>query len=213
LRMPSSSSARKARSASPAPNSTKKKEGSSKASSAPKTPQPKSATPASGKKRNTKKSEAKSPKESEQMIEYFDKFVQEMDADTSALHNVLRVQYVQCYAMALMNLASSFSPAVKPLPMLAGSSNLTQAVMGSLGLAQAFSLTAAAQTTYSGMKKALQYNMMFHLIFAFVVIVHQDPKIELNIPAVVAMSCVNVGLNMWACYFRESNVEVEEDEK
>jgi len=146
-----------------------------------------------------------------ELQEYFEQFLFEMLVDSSALHNVLRIQYLQCYAMGIMCLASSFSSAVKPLPMLTGTSNLAQGLTGCLGLAQAFSLTAAAQTTYSGMKKALQYNMFFHLLFAFITIVHQDPKIEMNIQIVVLISCLNVGLNMWACYFHEPKTELMDD--
>jgi hypothetical protein len=143
--------------------------------------------------------------------EYFNQFLLDMLTDSSALHNVLRLQYLQCYCMGLVLLASSFSAAFTPLPMFVGSSNLVQAVSGCLGLAQAFSLTAAAQTSYSGMKKALQYNMVFHLLFAFVVIVHQDPKVQMNIQIIVAVCCLNVGLNMWACYFRETTVDIDEE--
>ena len=143
--------------------------------------------------------------------EYFNLFLLDMLADSSALHNVLRVQYLQCYVMGLILLASSFTPAVTPLPMFVGASNLVQGVAGCLGLAQAFSLTAAAQTSYSAMKKALQYNMFFHLLFAFIVIVHQDPKVQMNTQLVVAVSCSNVGINMWACYFRETTIDITEE--
>ena len=128
--------------------------------------------------------------------------VQDVMLDSTALHNVLRVQYVQMYAIGFALLASAFSSNVTVFPLFANATSLHRAVVGCLYLAQAFSLTAVAQSSFSAMKKTLQYNMFFHLLFALVVIVKEDPSHDIGVPILTFVSTLNVGLNLWACYFR-----------
>lgn len=230
-----SSSSKKSRSVSPGPSKSATSEKKPKATPGGKTKE-KTATPRSSKKATSASSEKKvrgRPKSqgeddgeeistmiiTEELENLFNLFLVDMLSDSSALQNVIRVQYIQCYIFGIALIASCLFPANVPvLPFYKGSSELAQGVTGCLGLAQAFSLTAAAQTGYSSMKKALQYNMFFHFAFAFIVIVKADklePEFLQRVPYflhyVVGTSVLNIALNMWACYFREVSDELEED--
>lgn len=142
----------------------------------------------------------------------FENFLTEELSDTTVLHNILRVQYFQCYSMAIHLLLSSFGK-VEPLPWFAGTRPLVRGITGCIGLSQGFSLTAAAQTTHTPMKKSLQYNMLFHMLFAFIVIVHNDPEVVNGLQFPVGFSILNVALNMWACYFHEVPNPVEDEDE
>jgi hypothetical protein len=226
-------SSKKSRSVSPGPSKSSEKK--TKATTTPKTKE-KTATPRSTKKAavsSEKKVRGRPKKQSgeedgeeistmiitEELENLFNLFLVDMLSDSTALQNVIRIQYVQCYFFAIALLASCLFPASVPvMAFYKGASELALGVTGCLGLAQAFSLTAAAQTGYSAMKKALQYNMFFHFAFAFIVIVKADkldPQIIQDVPyflhAVVGSSVLNIALNMWACYFREVSDELEEE--
>ena len=140
-------------------------------------------------------------------------FVQDTFMDITGVHNVIRIQYIQMYALGLALMGSAFSPALSTIPLFAGTSELIQAVAGAFCFAQAFSLTAAAQTSFSPMKKTLQYNMVFHMLFALAVILKHDSKFDANhVQILVGVSLVNVSLNMWACYFRKNELSIEDEE-
>ena len=149
--------------------------------------------------------------------------------DTTVLHNIIRFQYIQCYACGIYCLLAAFEKLDKQYAF-AEVNNLALGITGCLGLAQAFSLTAAAQTSHSPMKKTLQYNMIFHLLFAFVVMVlyedkgsgkgqsstepntENDKKAGSWLQIAVMAEVINVAVNMWGCYFHEVPNPVEDEE-
>jgi len=139
--------------------------------------------------------------------------VQDMMKDTTGVHNVVRVQYIQMYARGLALIASAFSTQVPQMPYFGKTSDTVRLLAGAFCLAQAFTLTAVAQASFSAMKKSLQYDMFFHMLLAFFVIVKPDASVEPNIQmAIVGLSCLNIALNMWACYYRNNELPEEDDE-
>lgn len=131
--------------------------------------------------------------------------------DERGVHNVIRVQYLQMYAVGLALIGSAFSPQIAVIPLFAGASELIRAIIGALCLAQAFSLTAVAQTTFTPMKKTLQYGMVFEMLFAFLVIVKRG-DLDARLVQGVAASCLfNIALSMWVVYFRKNDIEDKDE--
>ncbi|KAH9253631.1 hypothetical protein BASA81_008467 [Batrachochytrium salamandrivorans] len=141
--------------------------------------------------------------------------------DTTVKRKVIRLQYVQAYALGFAMLFSSFDPKGASFfqSFFHGTSGLVQAFCGVLALAQAFSLTAIAQTSAGPMKMTLQYNMIFHLFLAAVSLIHaQEAQQQVSAQWIAIAALLNVGVNMWACYFHDNAdhgrvVEVFEDDE
>lgn len=153
--------------------------------------------------------------EADNMLDAFEEWIFEQNIETKWIKMVVRVQYIQCYLFAAVLLLNSIGvPQVPTLPLFEGASSLTKGVAASLGMAQAFSFTASAQSDFIAMKKMLQYNMIFHLTFAAMLIMHSKEVKEPHlVQATVVGSLLNVGLEMWVCYFKDPFPAEDEDEE
>lgn len=139
----------------------------------------------------------------------------EMFTDSTILKNVVRFQYVQLYLLGVWLLINPMKLSAKIAMGEAGEVTTGVdlfAILGAVFLCQALQLTAAAQMTYSNLKKTLQYNMIAQLLSGFVALVQKDVKFEQVRMAAVVLNVLNFALSLWACYFREAEVEIEEDD-
>lgn len=139
--------------------------------------------------------------------EKFARFLELEAEDTTVKRKVIRLQYVQAYALGFALLFSSFDPKGASFfqSFFHGTSGLVQAFCGVLALAQAFSLTAIAQTSAAPMKMTLQYNMIFHLFLAAVSLIHaKEEQQQVSAQWIAIAALLNVGVNMWACYFHDN---------
>jgi len=144
--------------------------------------------------------------------EPFHEWLEENLLDSSVLHNVIVLQYVQCYLVGTYLIFSAFQGNSEYLFAFVEATPLVKAISGSFALAQAFSLTAIAQSSYSFMKKGLQYNMFFHLTLALIVIIKKDSTIDNIRHGLVLWTVLNFAADLYACYFYKPDGDSSDDD-
>ena len=149
---------------------------------------------------------------SKDLHEPFHEWLEENLLDSSVLHNVIVLQYLQCYLVGIYLIFSAFQDKPEYLFAFVKSSPLVRAISGSFALAQAFSLTAIAQSSYSFMKKGLQYNMFFHLTLALIVIIKKDETIDNIRQGLVLWTVLNFAADLYACYFYKPDGDSSDEE-